>query len=55
MQPLAKSEQRNIELDDETWKYVSIMAALTGGYKKNIVKQAIHSLYNQQFRKDEEE
>jgi len=52
VQPLAKAEQRNIELDDETWKYVSVMAAHKGMYKKGIVKEAIHFLYNHSFLED---
>lgn len=47
-------DQRNLQIDDQTWKYVSLMAAHTGMYKKDIVKEAIIFLYNHSFRKDDQ-
>jgi hypothetical protein len=48
-------KQLNVDLDEETCKRVSLMAAHSGRYKKDIVKEAINLLYDQSFRKDENE
>ena len=46
-------KQLNVDLDEETCKRVSLMAAHSGRYKKEIVKEAINLLYDQSVRKDE--
>lgn len=43
-------KQLNVDLDEQTCKLVSLMAAHSGIYKKGIVKEAINLLYERDYK-----
>lgn len=42
---MAKSEQRNIEINDDIWKKVGVLAAALGMTKKELVAKALSHFY----------